>query len=113
MVPLQQKWGSDWRETTGRVTAYTDANGATTKYEYRTLFSTPNRVTNAEGDWLSYELDEGGRILSREDANGVTRYGYNALDFLSSVVDPLGHRHAAPGETKNHGRAVAVLHLSV
>jgi RHS repeat-associated protein len=53
----------------------------------------PTQVTRVQGsssETVSYEYDRVGNVISVSDVGGVSRYGYDAANRLTSLTDPFG-----------------------
>ncbi|MCQ4298072.1 RHS repeat protein [Pseudomonas stutzeri] len=74
----------------GDVSAQTDANGRTTRYEdyYRGV---PRLITYPDGTTVKYTVNSSGTVASRTDELGrVTSYSYDDMDRIVSIVPPKG-----------------------
>jgi len=75
----------------GRITSFTDPNGNGETYEYGNLFGEEQIYVSAGGERTAYGYDEAGRIMTRTDMDGTSRYAYNSFDLLCQATNPLGH----------------------
>ena len=75
----------------GRITSFTDPNGNGETYEYGNLFGEEQIYVSAGGERTVYGYDEAGRIMTRTDMDGTSRYAYNNFDLLCQATNPLGH----------------------
>lgn len=75
----------------GRVTAFTDGNGHRETYRYEKGFWEYTMFTSAEGSVSRHVLDDAGRCVTVENADGVFSYAYNNFDILCMETDPLGN----------------------
>ncbi|WP_243002717.1 DUF6531 domain-containing protein, partial [Lachnotalea glycerini] len=75
----------------GRITSFEDPNGNRESYEYGHLFGEEQIYVNANGEKTSYTYDAAGRLMTRTDADGTSRYAYNHYDLLCQATNPLGH----------------------
>ncbi|MFA7443886.1 MAG: putative Ig domain-containing protein, partial [Lysobacteraceae bacterium] len=74
----------------GRVIAFTDGEGGVTSI-VRDLAARSETRTLPDGSTTFSRWDERGNLLEHIEANGVrTRYGYNALDQVSTITNALG-----------------------
>ena len=69
----------------------TDANGNTQKYYYETSLPYATRYEGAEAETFNYSYDKAGRNMSIQGELGTVRYGYNAMDYQTHVIDALGN----------------------
>ena len=77
----------------GGVLTTSDVLGDTTTNTYDG-FHRLYTVTNPDGgsDTTTYTYDSDGNLYQEEDADGnTTTYGYNALNWQTSMTDQLGH----------------------
>lgn len=85
------------RDAFGRVVRMTEANGASTTYEYEDQsghnFFRPTRIIRPDGAVFSSYTSENGRLLETVDGEGRrSRYEYDGLGNLVLSVTPLGGR---------------------
>jgi RHS repeat-associated protein len=103
-------------DASGRLTAYTDPLGGTTRYEYdaagrlvretdpagaetQTAYDAvfaqqPATVTDPAGRVTRFAYDLLGRLEQVSAPGGATtRYEYDAEGNRTAIIDPLGHRH--------------------
>lgn len=73
---------------TDKLTAITDANGNSTKYEYDYL-GRLTKETSPLGNSISYSYDSKGNLISKTDANGATiSFSYDSLGRLLKKAYP-------------------------
>lgn len=79
----------------GRVISRTDSNGNITKYQYdiknNIILREPIRITTSSGYIYNYEYDEVGRNTAIETDYGRISFGYNRLDYVTSITDANGN----------------------
>lgn len=125
-VGAEQRWTYDAAD---RVVAYQDKSGGRFEYEYSREAVRPVAVRGPLGHVTRFELDDRGRILAVEDADGVRsvlhrneegsvvavtdgaggtrRYEYHRSGQLSAVILPTGETRR--WEYDDTDRAVAVI----
>ncbi|AYF29994.1 hypothetical protein CSH63_21510 [Micromonospora tulbaghiae] len=75
--------------TNSKLTGVTDGAGRTDTFAYDATSGRLNRVTLADGRYLTYTYDTGKRLATVRDLNGgVTKYTYDASQRLNSITDP-------------------------
>ena len=74
-----------------RLTSATDAEGKTIEagYDEDGLLTSLN---DGRGQTVSREYDARGNLISQEDGRGTISYAYNALNRMTSLTDPQGHK---------------------
>jgi RHS repeat-associated protein len=70
----------------GRLTAYSDSLGRTTRFQYQRL-TQPHQQTNPDGSWLRFEYDFERKLTGIERSDGC-RYqlNYNDLEQISQTI---------------------------
>jgi RHS repeat-associated protein len=87
--PLHDTWTAGYENGDGEPTSITDPLGDTTKYRYRV--GEPIATTDALGRTTRRFFDGAGReLVSTNPLGAVTRFGYDRLNDLTTVIDPQG-----------------------
>jgi RHS repeat-associated protein len=94
---------------TGRVTSLTDRNGATWTLPAPTTSSGTRTAvlssTVASSIVYNYDLDHNGRLVSRVDGTGTTKWDYNDAGFVSKLTD--ANNNAITYQTDARGNVLA------
>ncbi|MBB6038036.1 LamG-like jellyroll fold domain-containing protein [Phytomonospora endophytica] len=96
--------------TTGRLLTFSDRNSATWTLGGSTVAEKKRQVTItpsfAEPITYTYDIEHGGRLVSRQDGIGTKSYEYNEAGFVSKIVDEVGQSTAATTDARGNKLSV-------
>ncbi|MHC1748091.1 MAG: DUF6531 domain-containing protein [Cellulosilyticaceae bacterium] len=75
----------------GRILQVEDAMKGITQYTYEDKQSKPTSIISPMGEITDYEYDAVGRRMSIENTYGKVEFGYNALNYVTSIKDGEGN----------------------
>jgi RHS repeat-associated protein len=78
-----------WSES-GTPLSITDGNGQTTRFTYDAYGNALSK-TDPQGRTTSYTYDGMGRPVTMTDSRGITRFAYDSLGRLTSLIDTLNN----------------------